>query len=125
MRNLSFLVLAMFVTSCAGTPPEILGIDKSNYPASWPQPTDTLAESDECPEIKGAFSSGGQSNSTISEWFSNPIYERNSFGEDEIAHESNYFTISPNMEEKRLYFSIFSPDDELLASGLYKQFREF
>jgi len=116
----SFLLL--LVTGCASVSSGNPSDESSDYPVSWPQPIGAEYDASECRPIDGIYHSGGESNSTISERFSNPIFERNFFDLSNIANASNVFKVSHDAKEKMLNFEIFGRDGKLQASGLHKQY---
>ena len=122
MRILSFLILSLILSSCAGTRPGYPGIDFSSYPKDWPGLSEQVVADEYCYEIESTFLSRGQSNSTLSDWFENPIYERNSLGKHEIASKNNFFSVRSDAQKKILNIDVFDTNGNLLASGLHKQF---
>lgn len=116
-------MLLLTAAGCSGAPtPDVQVRDKGNFPDGWPQLIEKDFGQDECAPLEGIYRSKGQSNSDLGERFSNPIFERSSFNLTDIADEANLFKVTVNPEEKRLYFEILAPSNEVLASDLYKQY---
>ena len=121
MKILGYLASLLLIASCAGASISNSVGQVNEYPDSWPQLVVDYPDGEGCPNIDGIYSSGGQSNSTIGERFSNPIFERSFFYLDEIADRSNFFKVRKIAEGKELMFQIFNPERVLLATGLHKQ----
>lgn len=114
------IAVLMCLTACLATrvgeglPEEIA------YPKDWPSPAARNFAADDCIDLSGTYQSRGESDSTISANFANPIFERNFFSLTGIAAESNLFKVTVSPHEKKLYFTLLSSGHETLVSGLVK-----
>lgn len=116
------LVLSLCLSGCAGAVHESRPQPRSNYPDHWPPPMEININKSECPHIDGYYRSGGRSNSTIGERFSNPIFERSFFYLNDIADFSNSFEVRHDFTNRRIYFDILNRGGSILASDLYKRY---
>lgn len=124
MKIWKYTALLLLATGCAAVSSENPTAESVDFPKGWPLPIEGGFDHNECAPIDGTYHSGGQSNSSIGERFSDPIFERSFFYLDGIADNSNRFKVSVNPEEQRLYFDILNQLNEPLATGLYKFFSE-
>lgn len=124
MKIWGFIAIQFALAGCVGNATGLSRSEVSAYPENWPQPIQTDFAADECASIEGMYYSSGRSNSNISEEFSNPIFEKNFFGLDEIADASNIFQIMQDDSENRLLFAFFDKHGKLLSSEHLKKFSQ-
>lgn len=122
MKAWILFLLFLVTVSCTSSSSKPTNDQRSVYPGQWSQPSTGKYLANECVSINGLYYSHGLSNSTISERFSNPIFERSFFNMRDIADESNLFKGTIDVENRRLYFDIFDSQHNMLAPKLFKQY---